>query len=184
MVDALQPIQLAGEGRGRIGYLDQSYLFRFESAFKKDNWLLSLTIPMHGQEVLVFEDLAQPQSSGEMQSLEVQIDQEIKKQSKLENLKNENIVVHLRSVIRFIKAQELGLETQCDKDKCFLGKEEFIIQVLNDGVQIKKIINPEYFIEFTALYLEKEFYSRVNFYLKKVKSKENFFSLELFLQNK
>lgn len=182
--DALKPIKLEGEGRGRIGYFDQNYLFRFESVFRDKNWILSLTIPMHGQEVLVFEDLHKKVSSGEMQKLEMQIDQEIKKQTKIKELDEENIMAHLRSLVRFVEAQRLGLSPRCHQEKCILDEVTFLVTPIKDGVLVKKYINENYFVEFGAMYLENDSYSRTNFYLKKDKSKENLFSLELFWKNK
>lgn len=182
--ESLKPINLEGEGRGRLGYYDQNYLFRFESVFKEKSWLLNLTIPMHGQEVLVFEDLDEKESTGQMQSLEMQIDREIKKQTKIKALEKENIISHLRSLVRFAQAGRLGLKTSCEGSKCLLDKEEFIVTPISDGIRIQKYINEHYFVEFGAMYLAGEHYSRTNFYLKKDQSKENLFSLELFWQNK
>lgn len=184
ITDSLKYINLEGEGRGRIGYVDQSYLFRFESIFKESDWLLNLTVPMHGQELLVFEDLFDKTSNKEMQSLELQIDQSIKKQTKLIELQDVNVVSHLRSLVRFAQAQKLGLPFSCQNSQCFLDGEEFLVSPISDGVEIRKYINKEYYVEFSALYREQDAYSRSNFFLKKEKSKVNLFSLELFWQNK
>lgn len=182
--ESLRLINLEGEGRGRIGYVDQNYLFRFESAFREKNWLLNLTVPMHGEELLVFEELDKNVSNKKMQSLELQIDQSVKRQTKLDKLQDVNVVSHLRSLVRFAQAEKLGLDINCHSYKCYLDEEEFLVTPISDGVEIRKYVKDNYYVELAAVYLEKNYYSRTNFFLKKEESKENLFSLELFWKNK
>lgn len=178
--ESMKPIRFEGEGRGRISYYDQSYLFRFESVIQKKNWLLSLNIPMHGQEVLEFENLDKRNAAGKAQEFESRIDFELKKQIKKSELNDERIITHVRSIARFVLAPQLGLKTVCNNDKCDLDGETFVVTNITDGVMIKKYINKNYYIEFNGLYPEDGNYKRTNFYLKKDQLKEKFFSLELF----
>jgi len=182
--ESLRFINLEGEGRGRIGYVDQNYLFRFESVFQDKRWLLNLTVPMHGEELLIFEELDKKISNGKMQSLEQQIDRSVKKQTNLRELQDVNVISHLRSLVRFAQAHKLGLSVICQNHKCYLDEEEFLVTPISDGVELRKYIKDNYYVELAALYLEKNYYSRTNFFLKKEKSKKNLFSLELFWKNK
>ncbi|HLW56287.1 MAG TPA: hypothetical protein VKY27_02825 [Bacteriovoracaceae bacterium] len=164
--------------------MDQNYLFRFESVFQDKRWLLNLTVPMHGEELLIFEELDKKISNGKMQSLEQQIDRSVKKQTNLRELQDVNVISHLRSLVRFAQAHKLGLSVICQNHKCYLDEEEFLVTPISDGVELRKYIKDNYYVELAALYLEKNSYSRTNFFLKKEKSKKNLFSLELFWKNK
>ena len=135
---------------------------------------------MHGQEVLEFENLKSAKAQGRSQDFERKIDDELKRQLKKSELKDERIITHVRSIARFVLAPKLGLKPKCDKSECLLDGERFEVTPVADGVMIKKHINKNYFVEFTGLYPEDGNYKRSNFYLKKDQSKDRFFSLELF----
>jgi hypothetical protein len=72
---ALSSVQVLGEGKGRLGIKGQQYVFGLESLLnEKQDWILSASIPLHGEEILAFKNLKQKKNSEQEDSLEKRIE--------------------------------------------------------------------------------------------------------------
>ena len=84
----LESIKVEGEGKGRLHILERQYLFGVESLLREDkSWIMGVSIPLHGEEVLLFPYLDQKNTDDySMDSFALRIDAGIR-----ENLKNSTL---------------------------------------------------------------------------------------------
>ena len=187
---ALSSLKINGEGRGRLGIEEQSYLFTFETLLKdKKDWIMAVTVPLHGEEVMVLHQMQQVMPSDEvMESFEVRIERELGSRKKFRSISKGRFIQELRSLIRFVLAKDLSLSRTCqEKDQqltCTLGNENFGIKKEIKNIVISKDVSDQYFLELVGENLTGTFFSKTNFYLrdKKVPSVKTkpILSLELF----
>lgn len=183
---SLAAIKVIGEGRGRLGIEPQNYLFSFDAVLKdKKDWILAVMVPLHGEEVMILHDLrnAKPPVTT-LESFEERIEHELRNRKKLGNLKSGEFVIHIRSMIRFILARELGLDRACQGEVCRLDSENYQVLLSEKNISVKKEISVDYTLELIAENLTDSFFNRTNFYLRDGKddSKKSppVLSLELF----
>lgn len=180
-------LQGEGEGKGRLGINQNQYLFGFD-ALMKDNqdWILAANIPLHGEEILLLPDLKQESASLSSQGLERRIELGISDylKSKKQNPQMAKVfLLELRRLMRLVFAQRLGLALSCDQKLCRMGEVVYQVNASAKQISLKKDLNAEYEIEFTAMNLTDSIFKRTNIFLhskNKSSAAPTLLSLELF----
>ena|SRR5690606_24763510 len=184
--DILQMVRLTGEGRGRLGLDQNNYIFSYEALIKNgDDWLLAVSVPLHGEEVMLLTNLTsvQPDLSSP-QSFEFRLQQEIDQRYWRQRLSGKQYVQELRSMIRFLLAKHLGLKRECRQNNsdiymCEMDGSNFELRVEKGKLRVKKNISAEHQLELLAENLTESFFARTNFLLLSQKG-TSIMSLELF----
>lgn len=183
-------LQLVGEGRGRLGLDQNQYVFSYEALLKdEDDWVLAVSVPLHGEEVMVLSDLRTDSPDlSTTQSFEARLQREIDHRFRGRNVNGKQYVNTLRTMVRFLLAPQLGLDRKCEKTakaeySCQLNKVEFQIIVEKSKIRIKKIVSQTHHLELVGENLTEPFFGRTNFLLlsdKSVSRPAPVMSLELF----
>ncbi|MES2528983.1 MAG: hypothetical protein V4598_17990 [Bdellovibrionota bacterium] len=138
----LEAIKVEGEGKGRLHIQERQYLFGVESLLKEDkSWIMGVSIPLHGEEVLLFPSLDQKNTDDyAMDSFALRIDAGIRENLKKSTLKGADFLTALRKTLRFLLAARLKLPVNCeakDKDQiCKLGDDEFLVKTSEKSLQV------------------------------------------------
>ena len=167
----LSSVKVIGEGKGRLGFKQQSYLFSFDALLKDSvDWLLAIEIPLHGEEVMTLKDIkAEKNPASSVESFESRINNQIDP-----SLKNK-VLPELRSMIRFILALELGLPRVCSKGfdteySCVVGSETFLVTVSDKSIRIKKSTSGTLNLELVAENLTAPFFMKTSFTFRSPKA--------------
>jgi hypothetical protein len=167
----LTSVKVIGEGKGRLGFKQNSYLFSFDALIKDStDWLLAIEIPLHGEEVMTLKDIkAEKNPASSVESFETRINSQIDP-----NLKNK-VIPELRSMIRFILAVELGLPRTCNKTfdseyACVVGSENFLVTLSDKSIRIKKVSTASLELELVAENLTAPFFTKTNFTFRSPKA--------------
>lgn len=185
----LSSVKITGEGKGRLTLGQNQYVFGVDSVLKDHDWILAVSIPLHGEEVMILRNLRQKVlQDEETESFEKRIQWEFKQRNLDKVVSAEKFLQELRLIIRFILSSELGLKRQCNAQEedliCELEKEKFIIARTEKKFFIRKHIAEGQVIELVAQNLTDSFFSKNDFHLytKKEEMSKNTpsFSLELF----
>lgn len=145
--DLLGHIKMVGEGKVRLNFREQQYVLSIDSVLNQEkDWILAVTVPLHGEEVLIFRSLDNAQfKEREIESFEKRIKIELQKANILSKGMAEKFLQDMRSLVRFSLSEQLGLKTQCSYDQtyfvCELGHEKFQVQVSKKEVSISKLHN-------------------------------------------
>jgi hypothetical protein len=186
--DLIPFIQGTGEGKGRLGINRQQYLFGFDAILKENNdWLLAANIPLHGEEILILKDLTNeidPEPSNN--DLGIRIKEGIK--SYLESQKQspelaKTFLIELRTIMRLVLHQKLGLQIICSDQECHIGKSVYQVEANSKQLSLKKSLADDYEIEFAALNLTDSIFRRTSIFLRSKNQQSppsNLLSLELF----
>lgn len=177
--EALRAIRVVGEGRGRLSLQEQQYVFSVD-ALMKDNkdWLLAVTIPLHGEEIMLLPDLVQKEShSSNVESFEKRIQRELKGRFKSDQLTGKRFIQEIRGLLRFIQSSELGLTRICREDKCQMDGEMFIVRLEEKKVIVHREGQD---IELVGENLTDSIFTKTNFQLKPTSSPSQKLALELF----
>lgn len=176
-----------GEGKGRLGIGQNQYLFGFDAIFKENNdWILAANIPLHGEEILLLPDLKQETDNVSSQGLERRIELGISdylKSQKKNPQMAQVFMLELRRLMRLVFVQKLGLELKCSETECRMGEVIYQVKASSKQISLKKDLNSEYEIEFTAMNLTDSIFKRTNIYLhskNKSSTAPTLLSLELF----
>jgi hypothetical protein len=186
----LNSIKLTGEGRGRLGVKQRQGVFSYDAVLnEKGDWLLAMSVPMHGETVLLFPKIKELEVRGEQQKIiEKNIEKEIANLMGTTELSGQDYVRQLRSMIRFILAPELALSRHCmplenDQFECKQGSEIYNIDLKANWLKIKKVVSKDLSLELWAENYHQSYFKRTSFYLKSHKATHHepaFLSLELF----
>ena len=186
----LDAVQLVGEGRGRLSLGKNQYVFSFDSLLKENHdWLLAVSIPLQGEEVMVLPNLKQKNfKDAESESFEKRIASEFKKINLNRVLTSEEFLREMRSLIRFNLATKLGLARTCteqqDQYSCTLEGENFTAIVSDKEFFIIKSLGQGRNVVLEGKNLTESFFSQTNIRLysnqRDLESKNSSFSLELF----
>lgn len=164
----LSALPIYGEGRGRLSFEKQQYVFRYDAFVKeKRDWMFVATIPLHGEEILVLENLKDaiaPAGSGH--ALETRIREELAYKSMAQDFMRD-----LRSMNRFLLALEFGLERVCsrlssEQYECAIGADKFLIDVNDKEMRIKKSRSSKFTLQLLAQNLTDSIFTKTtyNFY--------------------
>lgn len=189
----LDAVRLTGEGRGRLSLGTSQYVFSFESLMKENtDWLLAVSIPLHGEEVMVLPELKQKTMPvSELESFEARIDREFNQRKLDKVLTSEEFLKEFRLLVRFNLAKSWGQKPDCAEQGedmiCELDGEKFLVQVTEKEISIIRLLGKGRSLVLNAQNLTKSFFDRTDIRLYSSEShsqkKESSLSLELFWQN-
>jgi hypothetical protein len=188
----LKALQVTGEGKGRLTLGQNQYVFGVESLLNEErDYILAVTIPVHGEEVLIFADLHEKKLDQKSESFERRIEGEFSKLRMKNKPSSKEFLRALRSLVRFALAPSLGLQRNCsgqqDGLSCLLDQESYTVKVSE-----KKIIISRKFSRGGRLVLEGQnltgsIFTKTDIrFLESEEEKRDQpspFSLELFWQN-
>jgi hypothetical protein len=189
----LDSVKMTGEGRGRLTLGQSQYVFSVDSLLKDDfDWILAVTIPLHGEEVMILPDLRKSQvDNEETESFEERIEREFRRLKLNEKLTSQQFLKELRTLIRFGLAKKLGLKRNCRPQQtefvCELDGEMFEIDVTPKELNINKSLGAQNRLQLVAKNLTDSFFEQTDIRLysdeKEMQKKTSSFSLELFWKN-
>ena len=189
----MDSIQLTGEGRGRLGLKTSQYVFNFESLLKENtDWLLAVSIPLQGEEVMILSNLKQKEmNKSQLESFEARIDREFDRLDLKKILTSEEFLKELRSLIRFNLAKSWGEKPICAEQGeemiCELNQEKFLVLSSEKDISIIKDLGKGRSLVLSAQNLTESFFNRTDIRLysdsTQFKKKESTLSLELFWKN-
>lgn len=188
----LDAVKLVGEGRGRLSLGQNQYVFSFDSLLKDNHdWILAVSIPLQGEEVMVLPDLMEKEAkNADMETFEERIDHEFK-QKKLDRvLTAQEFIQELRKLIRFNLAKALEQKRDCSERNegfvCELDGDKFLITSSKKEFNVTKILGRGRSVVLEGRNLTESYFTQTN--IRLYSSVENFekknssFSLELFWQ--
>lgn len=134
----IQSIKAEGEGKGRLHIRERQYLFGVEAVLKEGrSWILAVSIPLHGEEALIFQDLREKEGEdAALQSFARRIDAGIRENLKDSNLRGQDFLSALRKTLRFLLAHKLGLSINCQENRCSLDEDVFQIEKKEKEISI------------------------------------------------
>jgi hypothetical protein len=167
----LSSVKIIGEGRGRLSLEPNQHLFSFESLLNdKPDWIMAVSIPLHGEELLIFNDiLHQHPRRVTQESFEARMRGEINQKGPPADL----VIKEMRTFVRFILAQKIGLDRSCRQLESSRYACRFEGQVFQILVQEQKLIVQSkkvdgHYLELSAENLTDSFFKRTNFHFKRV----------------
>lgn len=181
-------LKAVGEGRGRLGFEEQQHLFSFDAILKENtDWLLAVSIPLHGEEVLIFPNLKSSEMpSSTTNSLGSRIEQGISEYLKSKKQSSEltgKFLKELRSMIRLSLHRQLGIKVDCQPESCEMEGQTYKVSSTSKQLLIKKLISEDHRIELVGENLTESFFSKMSFSLHSEKPSDKpkaILSLELF----
>jgi hypothetical protein len=186
--ELLKALKGQGEGKGRISLNGSQYRFSFEAFLKeKEHWILAVSIPFHGEEVLEFRNLSalkEERIGGH--SFERRIEQGIKNylinHGESAQLARE-FMLELRSLIRLMLYQDLGLVLNYDSQSRIVMDHIYQVEKKKYFLSIKKDVGSHHELELRAANLTESFFKRTEILLhskKSARKEDPILSLELF----
>lgn len=177
----LASVKVTGEGKGRLHIRERQYLFGVESVLKDDrNWIMAVSIPLHGEEALIFPDLKDGSAEDPaMESFARRIDAGIRENFKGSELTGKDFLVALRKTVRLLLAHKLGLQVSCTENVCKLDDEEFLIEREEKAIRIMTSFSGHKLVT-TASNLTGPFFLHTQFRVTSPQVKQDLLSLELF----
>jgi hypothetical protein len=154
---------------------------------ENNDWLLAANIPLHGEEILILKDLThefEPEPSND--DLGIRIEEGIRAYLKSQRQSPElakTFLIELRTIMRLVLHQKLGLEIICSDQECRIGKSVYQVEATSKQLSLKKSLSDDYEIEFAALYLTDSIFRRTSIFLRSKNQQSppsNLLSLELF----
>lgn len=187
--ELISALSAEGEGRGRLGLGSNQYLFSFD-AILKDNfdWLLAANFPLHGEEILLFENLKnsksfEAQHAGEFElRMEEGIKEFLKSQKKSPKVARA-FMVEFRNMMRFVLHKKLDLQVICEGKVCKMGDYVYQVESTSSEFSLTRSLLNDYDLKLTAVNLTGPIFKRMNIHLlPKTGSSpiKNLLSLELF----
>ncbi len=183
----LQAIKLEGEGKGRLHIRERQYLFGIEALLKDEkDWLMAVTIPLNGEEVLSFPALREEKVASDLtDTFALRIDAGIRENLKGSTLRGEEFLSAMRKTLRFLLAHRLKLPVQCvafDSEKiCSVGEQDFPVTENEKSITITTAFAGHELIT-TASNLTGPFFTHTQFRVKSPEGKQDLLTLELFWQ--
>jgi hypothetical protein len=186
----LDSVKLTGEGKGRLTLGQSQHVFSVDSILNENNdWIFAVTIPLHGEEVMILSDIKSRQMpSYEASSFEARIANEFHRLKLHKFITTEKFMRELRYLIRFGLSKQWGQKRDCNPQQngltCILDEEKFLISVSDAEITIKKILGNGQSLQIVAKNLTDSFFQKTDilFFLNELdeKKKSSPFSLEIF----
>lgn len=180
--EVLKAIKIQGEGRGRLTYGNSQNVFGFDAILRPDSdWLLAVTIPLHGEEVLLMPQLKREHAAGEVQAFEARIARALRELRAPVSPKE--FLASLRSHLRFLLNQEINSPVQCVRDEeiiCRQNKETYLLEIKKNEISIVQREKKNYQLIVKARNLTDSFFQQTEFFLLTPDGKQQFLALELF----
>jgi hypothetical protein len=180
----LKSLPMTGEGRGRVGMKGQQFVFSYDALLDKRDWIFSATIPLHGEELMIFRNLQDFETQSEAESFERRIEAQFNEEVDAET-SGKTLVSEWRQLTRFLLSSSLGLSRVCEKngldDLCKIAGEDRTYTVRKFSE--KKLLILRDLASGESIALEGEnfdngAFKRMNFSF--FRKQEKLFSLELF----
>lgn len=185
----LESVKLTGEGKGRLTLGQSKYLFSVDSVLKENfDWILAVSIPLHGEEVMILPDLkSKTVENEETESFEERIQMEFQR-LKLKDFTSKQFLTELRSLVRFNLSSSWGQQKNCRPQEehlvCEFDGDQFIVKTTEKEIHISKVLGEDKSLELVAKNLTESFFQQTDIFLYTNKAqkekKESSFSLELF----
>lgn len=177
----LQSVKVEGEGKGRLHIRERQYLFGIEALLRENNdWIMGVSIPLHGEEVLLFPDLKEKEATNQsLESFAMRIDAGIRENLRGSSLRGNDFLQALRKTVRFLLAHKLKLPLTCSENACALQGEEFLIQREEKSLRITTPFAGHQLIT-TASNLTGPFFMHTQFRVRSSEGKQDLITLELF----
>ena len=189
----LEKIQLTGEGRGRLALGENQYVFGFESVLQENfDWILAVEIPLHGEEVMVLQDLkSKDVKKSSMKSFEMRLARELRLRKLTDLLTPEEFLKEFRSLVRFNLARKWGQTPVCHKRQemldCELDNEKFLITSSDKEIFVTRELKRGGKIVLEAKVMHDKMFERTDIRLysseENAIKKSSALSLELFWKN-
>ncbi len=189
----LDSIKMTGEGRGRLSLGQTQYVFRIDGEINENSdWILAVTIPLHGEEVMILPNLRKAQVPyGVSESFEARIDREFHRSKTANRPSFQEFFKELRFLIRFAIAKKLALHSSCASSQtgfiCELDGQKFQIEVSDREFTINKYMANKNKLQLVAKNLTNSFFQQTSIRLFSNENdiwKENSgFALEFFWKN-
>lgn len=186
----LNAVKITGEGKGRLTLENSSYVFGVDSVLNESqDWIMAVQIPLHGEEVMILPDLKQTKiKNEETESFELRIKSEFKRIGISKKLSSETFITEMRSMVRFVLAEQLGKKRVCvpqkDVMECSLEGDKFQVRTQDDKFFIEKTLNEEFDLQLVAKNLTKSFFEQTDILLLSKSNqslkKPSSFSMEFF----
>jgi hypothetical protein len=186
----LNAVRLTGEGKGRLTLGQSQYVFGVESALKENfDWILGVTIPLHGEEVMIFPNLKDKDAlNEETESFEQRIQVEFRRLKLDGALTSKQFLDQLRTLIRFTLSPAWGQKRNCqvqqEQYECIFEGEKFLVDVNESQLTISKSLGDQKNLQLIAKNLTDSFFHNTDLLLytnsENLKKKSSSFSLELF----
>jgi hypothetical protein len=180
----LVAVPMEGEGRGRVGLRGKNFVFSYDAILKEgDHWILSATVPLHGEEVMSFTNLRSSESLATGESFERRIATMF--QEEVPGLiSSEQVIQELRSLIRFMLSAKLALKRECQKHEefyeCKVTNQQgsYTVKELSQNkLLVSKQLTADAIVSLEGENFHGGRFLRTNFYF--ISKQERIFSLEL-----
>jgi len=186
----LNAVRLTGEGRGRLTLNQRQYVFNVDSVLNEDyDWILAVSIPLQGEEVMILPDLRQKEiHDHETESFEKRIGIEFRRLKLDRLIGSEEFLNELRSIIRFNLSTSWGQKRYCltkgENLICEIDKERFNIDVSDKELTVNKTLRKGMILQLVAKNLTESFFRQTEIRLysneKDLQARKSSFALELF----
>ena len=188
----LDAIKLTGEGTGRLGLGEGQHLFSVDSILKDNHdWILAVSIPLHGEEVMILPNLQKKEVNfEERETFEDRIDREFSRIKLNKILSTQDFLLALRSIIRFNLSSHWGVAKKCTSKEgglaCEFDGDIYLVEVTEREIIVNKSLGQGRTLSLEARNLTKSFFAQtdVRLYANEddARKKKSSFSLELFWQ--
>jgi hypothetical protein len=185
LIRNLDSIKVEGEGKGRLHIQERQYLFGVESLLRADkSWIMGVSIPLHGEEVLLFPALNEMNYDDLfLDSFALRIDAGIRENLKKSNLRGLDFLNAMRKTLRFLLSSKLKLPVSCQtwdkKQVCSMGEDEFFVISEDKSIRIITPFAGHQLIT-TASNLTGPFFMNTQFKVHNPERKQDLLKLELF----
>ena len=186
----LNSIKLTGEGKGRLSLGQNQYVFGVDSILnEKQDWIMAVAIPLHGEEVMLLPDLKKKNIiNEETESFEERIENEFKALNLDQNITAQEFHQELRSLVRFSLAPAWGGKPDCALQNsvylCRLDSDEYEVTIMAKEILINKSLGKGRTLQLIGKNLTDSFFTQndIRLYTKEadLAKKSSSFSLELF----
>lgn len=178
----LGSIKITGEGRGRLIYDNSQNVFGFDAVLRQNtDWLLAVSIPLHGEEVMILPELNKEDAEGQMQAFEARIARALYEMKA--NISPKEFLQSLRSLMRFLMGEQVGAPVHCvreDEIICRQFNRYFVVSVQKNEITIVEREKKDFQVVVKARNLTDSFFQQTEFYLLSSEGRHQLLSLELF----
>lgn len=189
-IKLLDSVRITGEGKGRLTLGKSQYVFSVDSVLKENfDWILAVTIPLHGEEVMILPNLKEKVVVDEVvESFEERIESEFKRLKISKDLSSEKFIEELRSLVRFNLSSSWGQKKNCKAQQsemiCDFDGDQFIVTTNKGELLITKSLGQEKTLQLVAKNLTESIFKQTDIRLytntTDREKKQSSFSLELF----